>query len=98
MKKLLIHSNNCFLAEENVFQPEEQAVIDFSAEEDVDAYFSTHINGRFLGEKINSSNIVFIKVSLSDNYLDYLGIRLAYHIRLSPNLGLKRNIPIDLGI
>jgi CheY-like chemotaxis protein len=33
-------------------------------------------------------------VSLSKNYLEYLGLRLAYHIRLTKSLGHKANIPI----
>ena len=39
-------------------------------------------------------NILFIKDNLSDNYLELYGIILAYHIRLSDELGNKRFVPI----
>jgi CheY-like chemotaxis protein len=49
-----------------------------------------------LKHKLEKCDIVFIKVSLSKNYLEYLGLRLAYHIRLTKSLGTKAYMPIVL--
>jgi hypothetical protein len=38
--------------------------------------------------------VLFIKDNLSSNYLELLGLRVAYHIRLSSELGNKRFVPI----
>ena len=55
----------------------------------------TYISQEFL-PKIEKKdfNIIFIKDSLSNNYLELYGITVAYHIRLSIELGKKRFIPI----
>jgi CheY-like chemotaxis protein len=42
----------------------------------------------------NEVNIFYIRDSLSENYLDFYGLILAYHIRLSPQLKDKRFLPI----
>lgn len=39
------------------------------------------------------TNILFIKDNLTDNYMDFVGLILAYHIRLTPNFKYQ-NIPI----
>lgn len=95
MRKLLVHSQNTILAEGLTFNKTEQFVFDpdFNAF-DVDHYIHTQLIFGDLGEKIKESDVLFIKVALSNNYLEYLGIRLAYHIRLTPELGEKSSLPI----
>jgi len=39
-------------------------------------------------------DVLYIKDNLSENYMELYGIRLAYHVRLSQELGNKRFIPI----
>ncbi len=57
----------------------------------VDEYISNTI----IGEIRNKSfELLIIKDSLSDNYLDLFGLRLALHIRLSQELGRKSLVPI----
>lgn len=62
----------------------------FSAMDNIDKYISEMI------EKIKEKDfkIIFIKDNLSSNYLELLGLRVAYHIRLSAELGDKRFTPI----
>lgn len=96
MKKLLIHNQDTVISDNHIFKIEEQFVFqiddDFS---DVD-YYITYILDGVLKEFILVSDILFIRLSLSVNYLEYLGIRLAYHIRLTKGLEEKRFIPIVL--
>lgn len=94
MNKLLIHSNNTAFNKTNFFLISEQFVFDVDFDKDVDFYIDENITGGDLKRKLDTADIVFIKVSLSQNYLEYLGIRLAYHIRLTKSLGEKANIPI----
>ena len=55
----------------------------------------SHISQKIIPEIVKKEfNILFIKDSLSDNYLELYGITLAYHIRLSAELGDKRFVPI----
>ena len=58
---------------------------------DLDAFISKEII-----PKINHSkfDVIFIKDNLSDNYLELYGVVLAYHIRLSEDLGDKQFVPI----
>lgn len=94
MKKLLIHSNNTSFSNSEIFNLAEQFVFDVDLDKDVDFYINDNLNDGNLKQKLENCDIVFIKVSLSKNYLEYLGLRLAYHIRLTKNLGDKANIPI----
>lgn len=94
MKKLLIHSNNTSFSNTELFQLSEQFVFDVDFDKDVDFYINDNLTEGNLKQKLENCDIVFIKVSLSKNYLEYLGLRLAYHIRLTKNLGQKANIPI----
>jgi CheY-like chemotaxis protein len=58
---------------------------------DVDSYISREI----IPEIVKSPcKRVYIKDNLSDNYMELLGLRVAYHIRLSEELEDKRYIPI----
>lgn len=94
MNKLLIHSNNTSFSNTELFQLSEQFVFDVDFDKDVDFYINDNLIDGSLKQKLENCDIVFIKVSLSKNYLEYLGLRLAYHIRLTKSLGEKANIPI----
>jgi len=94
MKKLLIHSNNTSFNNTELFPLAEQFVFDVDFEKDVDFYINEKLSDSELKRKLEKSDIVFIKVSLSKNYLEYLGLRLAYHIRLTKSLGTKAYMPI----
>lgn len=94
MKKLLIHSNNTSFNRTEIFSISEQFVFDVDFDKDVDFYIDNNLKSGDLKEKLENIDIVFIKVSLSQNYLEYIGLRLAYHIRLTKSLGEKANIPI----
>jgi len=97
MKKLLIHNNNTSFNKTDIFKISEQFVFDVDFDKDVDLYIHEQLTRGPNSEKILASDILFIKVSLSkNNYLEYLGLRLAYHIRLTKSLGEKVNIPIVL--
>jgi len=94
MKKLLIHSNNTSFSNIKLFQLSEQFVFDVDFDKDVDYYINDNLTAGILKQKLEDCDLVFIKVALSKNYLEYLGLRLAYHIRLTKTLGEKCNIPI----
>jgi len=74
----------------------EQFVFDVDFDKDVDFYINENLTDGGLKLKLEKCDIVFIKVSLSKNYLEYLGLRLAYHIRLTKSLGAKAYMPIVL--
>ena len=94
MKKLLIHGNNTSFSNTEIFKLSEQFVFDVDIDKDVDFYINENLTDGTLKQKLEKCEIVFIKISLSKNYLEYLGLRLAYHIRLTKNLGEKAKIPI----
>lgn len=96
MKKLLIHSNNTSFNNTELFPLAEQFVFDVDFDKDVDFYINENLTDGGLNQKLEKCDIVFIKVSLSKNYLEYLGLRLAYHIRLTKSLGTKAYMPIVL--
>ena len=92
----LIHNDNSFSEIESITDDlkfgldnplNSNTVIDTN----IDAYISQKFIPTIQDKEID---ILFIKDSLSQNYLDFLGLRLAYHIRLSEELGDKRFIPI----
>ena len=58
---------------------------------DIDKYIHSKIIPQLVK---NNFDILYIKDSLSSNYLDFYGLRLAYHIRLSPELKEKSFVPI----
>ncbi|WP_343692621.1 hypothetical protein [Chitinophaga sp.] len=86
-RPVLIHSNNSSLlslfSETIHFQPSKNSNLD------IDSQLTATV------EDLIRSNptIIFIKISLSYNSLELLGIRLAYHIRLSGN-NLIEKLPI----
>ena len=86
-KTLAVHSDNIIfdLFDDDVFFDIEEA------EESVDGYISKEIISEIKNKDFNK---IFIKDNLSNNYLELLGIRVAYHIRLSQELGEKRFLPI----
>ena len=95
MKKLLIHNNNTFLNQTDYFNIEEQFVFGFNTDNvEIDKIIQKELTTGTLIGKIMQSDVLFIKISLSKNYLEYLGIRLAYHIRLTLELNDKSTIPI----
>lgn len=94
MKKLLIHSNNTSFNRTEIFSISEQFVFDVDLDKDVDFYIDEKLTDSELKTQILNADIIFIKVSLSQNYLEFLGIRLAYHIRLTKSLGSKAYTPI----
>lgn len=96
MNKLLIHSNNTSFNNTELFPLAEQFVFDVDFDKDVDFYINENLTDGGLKQKLKKCDIVFIKVSLSKNYLEYLGLRLVYHIRLTKSLGTKAYMPIVL--
>ena len=58
---------------------------------DIDKYITENIIPQI---KENLIDIIYIKESLSNNYLELYGLRLVYHIRLSRELGEYRLLPI----
>lgn len=95
MNKLLIHNDNTSFNRDEFFTQKESFKFDVDYDKDVDFYIHDNLTKGDLFNKLSASDIVFVKVSLSQNYLEYLGIRLAYHIRLTKSLGEKVNkIPI----
>lgn len=89
---LLIHSDDTpfseLIEDTILFRP----TLDDLSESDIDAYISTEII-----PEINKYDfdIIYLKDSLSSNYLDFYGLTLAYHIRLSiDTLKDKSYVPI----
>ena len=80
MNNIVIHNNNIdlFLFEND---------IPFDSTDNIDKYISEKIIPELLG---NDFDRIFIKDNLSLNYLELVGLRVAYHIRLSQELGEKR--------
>ncbi|WP_114822509.1 response regulator [Chryseobacterium sp. KLBC 52] len=96
MNKLLIHSQNTALSDENYFNVSEQILLFESNNEidDVDRYIHHTLFREEVVKKILNADIIFIKLGLSDNYLEYYGLRIAYHIRLTKVLKDKSLLPI----
>ncbi len=82
---LLIHNDN--VKYENFTNSIKFSLIN----SDVDKSISNYI---IIDEKLKDTDIVFIKDNLSSNYIELLGLRVAYHLRLSGELKTKRFIPI----
>ncbi|KFF07673.1 response regulator [Chryseobacterium luteum] len=97
MNKLIVHSQNTVLNSEEYFKIDEQFVFNVDSDIlDVDFYIHDQIINKELGRKINQCDIIFIKVGLTQNFMEYYGIRLACHIRMTQSLGEKNYIPIVL--
>lgn len=85
MNKLLIHNDN--IAYKDMFENN----IKLPPIENIDENISINIIPAIMS---SDCEIIFIKDNLSTNYLELYGIRVAYHIRLSEELGDKRFLPI----
>jgi len=85
MNKLLIHNDN--IAYKEIFEEN----LKLPPIENIDNNISENIIPKI---KSSKCEIIFIKDNLSTNYLELYGIRVAYHIRLSKELGNKRYLPI----
>jgi len=97
MNKLLIHANNTSFTDDNYFLKSEQfEFIVPSSEIDIDFYISDELESGILREKLLKADICFVKVFLTQNYLEAVGLRIAYHIRLTSSLGCKTHLPIIL--
>ncbi len=85
-KNLLIHNNNVYsLADFDLrvkFKP---------PHDDIERYITESIIPELLEKDFDK---IFIKDKLTTHYLELTGIHLAYHIRLSQQLGDKRLVPI----
>lgn len=93
MKKLLIHSQNTPLIDK--FTIEDQYVFTLDSDiSDVDFFIHKELTTGGLLAKIKDVDIIFVKLALSDNYLEYLGLRLIYHLRLTKTLGDKSCLPL----
>jgi len=90
MKSLLIHSKNTSLLEFEEFQKHN---VDFKipSDTDIDHYISNLIAEQI--EPVNPS-VIFIKYALDNDYLAFLGLRLAHHIRLHHSRVNMSMIPI----
>ena len=91
MRPLLIHNDNSYLM--RVFHEKSWFIEKFNLSEkyDVDLQLTSFINDRISNKEITA---IFIKVTLSENYLEFLGLRLGLHIRLSLNLPNINKLPI----
>lgn len=92
MKAILVHANNIYEGLNKKFAPELSLLFQFSGHNDIDFKLTEFIEKEIFPKNPSS---IFIKTSLSDNYLEFLGIRLAYHIRLSMHPDISK-IPIVL--
>jgi len=92
----LIHNDNSFSETKSITADLKFGLDDpLNSNTVIDTDIDTYISQEFIPEiKDKEIDILFIKDSLSQNYLDFLGLRLAYHIRLSKELKDKRFIPI----
>jgi CheY-like chemotaxis protein len=95
MNQLLIHNQKTVLLDGRAFDTAEQFLFEPGVDTpDVDHYITAELEAGDLRDKLLAADVVFIKIALSENYFEYLGLRLAYHIRLSPSLEDKRYLPI----
>ena len=82
---------NIVIHYDNVIDIEFDYDIKFNSDDDIDIYISSYIINELKNKEFDK---IFIKDNLSTNYLELYGLRLAYHIRLSNELGNKRFTPI----
>jgi len=89
---LLIHNDNTPLINKINNTIKFNPSIEEINNSDIDLFISIHIIPQLLNRTFN---IIYIKDTLSNNYLDFYGLKLAYHIRLSQNtLDKKSYFPI----
>ncbi|MBD3842860.1 MAG: response regulator, partial [Campylobacterales bacterium] len=83
-KSIVIHYDN-------VIDTEFNDDIKFNSDGNIDKYISSYIIDELSNKEFDK---IFIKDNLSSNYLELYGLRVAYHIRLSSELGSKRFVSI----
>lgn len=90
MKSVLIHNNNVsqICINSNLLNS-----FHFSINSTTELDEQIH---NYILKKLSNQDIpaIFIKASLSNNYLDFVGIRLALHVRFTKQLEAIRTIPI----
>lgn len=91
MKPLLIHNDNTYLLK--TFQDNEWNIEKFlpSLQSDIDIQIDYFITNKIASKEISA---LFIKISLSSNYLELLGLRLGLHLRLSFRHPHLQELPI----
>lgn len=91
MKPILIHNENTYLL--NNFYEKSWFVEKFTpnAKSDIDAQLTVFINEKIQKKAISA---IFIKATLSINYLEFIGIRLGIHLRLSSKNPELQLLPI----
>jgi CheY-like chemotaxis protein len=85
MNSIVIHNNNIDI---NLFENR----VRYIENNHIDKYISEDIVQNIKSQ--TKLDIIFIKDNLSSNYLELLGLRVAYHIRLSQELGNLKFLPI----
>lgn len=91
--EILIHNDNISKSVSREFESQNIIHFDYLSSDynKLDDYISKVIVEDL---KTKNFNMIFIKDNLSLNYLELYGLRVAYHIRLSQELGEKKFIPI----
>ena len=91
MKPILIHNDNTYLLKS--VQDNEWYIEKFlpSLQSDIDLQLDLFIKNKIASKEISA---LFIKITLSSNYLELLGLRLGLHIRLSYNYSHLQKLPI----
>jgi hypothetical protein len=91
MRPLFIHSDNTSLLnkiDQSWWDTEKFVITDYA---DIDFQLHDFIVNK-IANKISSA--IFIKLALSDNYLEFIGLRLGLHIRLTDQFPKIQNLPI----
>jgi CheY-like chemotaxis protein len=87
-----IENSKLLISKDNTFDELFDCDIYFDLEDDdIDKYITDNIIPQI---KEQNCDVIFIKDNLSEHYLELYGLRVAYHIRLSSELGDKRYLPI----
>lgn len=95
-KFLLVHNNktkvnNKYLKNMYTLDLEKSENTENVVNSNIDQYISKEVICEIAKKEFD---ILFIKDNLSNNYMDFYGLILAYHIRLSEELKEKRFVPI----
>jgi CheY-like chemotaxis protein len=80
MSYVIVHSNNTSLVTSEHFPFEKCLFFAPDPDKDIDLYISDFISQQITPKMPKA---IFIKYALTDNYISFLGIRLAMHIRLA---------------
>jgi CheY-like chemotaxis protein len=80
MKPLLIHNENTYLLHDFHRKSWNSEKFTPNAKYDIDAQLTAFINDKIAQKAISA---IFIKATLSKNYLEFIGLRLGIHLRLS---------------